>query len=101
MIVRYTAAALAEYQAAANWYDDTNLGSGADFVAAIAQAESKITALPHTWPEWPAARPGTRCYRMPGWPYSVAYRIDEPEIVIIAVVHQRRRPGYWFKRPDR
>jgi len=30
--------------------------------------------------------------------FSIAYEIARDEIVILAVVHQRRRPGYWFAR---
>ena len=100
MNVRFTAAALAEYEAAATWFDHTSPGTGQDFVDAITQAEATIAAMPQTWPQWPGARPGTRRYLVPGWPYSIAYRVNGNEIVVIAVVHQRRRPGYWFQRRD-
>lgn len=30
--------------------------------------------------------------------YSVIYRINGDEIQVIAVMHQRRRPGYWKTR---
>ena len=33
--------------------------------------------------------------------YNVIYAIDEQEIVIIAVAHHRRRPGYWRDRVTR
>jgi hypothetical protein len=32
--------------------------------------------------------------------YSLIYVIDEPEIVIVAVAHHRRRPGYWPESID-
>ena len=31
-------------------------------------------------------------------PFGILYRIDPHEIVIIAVMHLRRRPGYWADR---
>jgi hypothetical protein len=32
------------------------------------------------------------------FPYSVIYRASADEILIIAVAHLRRRPGYWRHR---
>ena len=32
------------------------------------------------------------------FPYSVLYRPNTDEIVIVAVAHRRRRPGYWLDR---
>ncbi|MFB3820344.1 MAG: type II toxin-antitoxin system RelE/ParE family toxin, partial [Candidatus Methylomirabilales bacterium] len=32
------------------------------------------------------------------FPYSIVYREDAESIVIVAVAHQRRRPGYWRGR---
>jgi len=32
------------------------------------------------------------------FPYAVLYRVDPDEIVVVAVMHQRRRPDYWRSR---
>jgi plasmid stabilization system protein ParE len=32
------------------------------------------------------------------FPYRIIYRIEGDEIVVYAVAHVRRRPGYWRKR---
>ncbi len=32
------------------------------------------------------------------FPYSIIYRVDPDEIVIIAVMHLKRKPRYWTKR---
>ena len=32
------------------------------------------------------------------FPFGILYRVDPHEIVIIAVSHLRRRPGYWADR---
>lgn len=98
MTVRYLPEALAEYEAAAAWYDEQSPGSGDDFVAAIERAELVLASTPHTWPQWPRARPGTRRYLVPNYLFSIAYRLDGDEIVIVAVAHQRRNPRYWFER---
>src|SRR5438552_7932416 len=33
-----------------------------------------------------------------GWPYSIFYQLRDEELVIIAIAHHRRRPGYWRSR---
>lgn len=98
MNVRYIPEALAEYEAVAAWYDDQNPGAGDDFADAIERAEWLIAQTPRTWPQWPGARTGVRRYLIPGLLYAIAYEIVSDEVVILAVAHQRRRPGYWFKR---
>lgn len=39
-----------------------------------------------------------RKFRLRTFRYNVIYVIDELEIVIVAVAHHRRRPGYWQSR---
>ena len=35
---------------------------------------------------------------VPRFPYAIVYRRDPDSVVILAVAHQRRRPGYWRGR---
>ena len=98
MNVRYLPEALAEYEAAANWYDDHSPRAGDDYAQAIERAEGLIAEMPRAWPQWPGARVGVRRHVDPGLPFSIAYEIVGSEVVILAVVHQRRRPGYLFTR---
>ncbi len=32
------------------------------------------------------------------FPFTIHFRFDAREIVIMAVAHQKRRPGYWSRR---
>jgi len=32
------------------------------------------------------------------FPFSVIYALEEATVAIVAVAHQRRRPGYWRER---
>jgi plasmid stabilization system protein ParE len=32
------------------------------------------------------------------FPYALLYRVEPAEVVIVAVMHQRRRPDYWLGR---
>lgn len=40
----------------------------------------------------------TRRFPLQHFPFNVVYFIDDETIVIVAVAHQRRKPGYWRSR---
>jgi plasmid stabilization system protein ParE len=40
----------------------------------------------------------TRRALVAGFPYQVVYRLRPAEIVIVAIAHLKRRPGYWKNR---
>lgn len=40
----------------------------------------------------------TRALMFRGFPYQLIYRIVSETLFVVAVAHQRRRPGYWAKR---
>jgi plasmid stabilization system protein ParE len=42
---------------------------------------------------------GTRSFIFPWrFPYTIVYMLHEPHIVIVAVAHQSKHPGYWRHR---
>ena len=41
---------------------------------------------------------GTRWIPLKRFPYTLHYRVVVDVIDVLAVAHQRRRPGYWGKR---
>jgi toxin ParE1/3/4 len=43
-------------------------------------------------------RHGKRRYVMTRFPYSVIYAVVDDQLRILAVAHQRRRPGFWRGR---
>jgi plasmid stabilization system protein ParE len=56
--VRYLPEALAEYEAAAAWYDDQSPGAGDDFADAIERAELLIAETPGPGRSGPALKAG-------------------------------------------
>lgn len=41
---------------------------------------------------------GTRRVLTRGFPFSIIYKAQEQQLVIVAVAHQRRKPEYWLRR---
>jgi plasmid stabilization system protein ParE len=87
--------ARAELRAARNWYHERSPLSAFAFAQTVNNAISRIREAPNSFP---LADHGTRKFILQRFPFSVFYRIRDTEIVIVAVAHQKRRPGYWSNR---
>lgn len=85
----------AELEEAAVFYETRMTGLGKSFAAEVERTISLVRQFPEAGaPDGP----GRRRVVVARFPYSVVYRQVRDAIVIIAVVHQRRRPGYWRRR---
>lgn len=47
---------------------------------------------------WPADGEGVRYYIFRRFPYTIHYEVTGSAVTVLAVAHQRRRPGYWQDR---
>jgi plasmid stabilization system protein ParE len=90
-----TGAARRELMRAASWYDHQRAGLGDEFLEEMA----KGFALLKDFPEAPPPI-GDRYRRLllPRFPFGIIFRLDGSDIVVVAVAHNSRRPGYWRGR---
>jgi plasmid stabilization system protein ParE len=88
-------AAIEEAVLAARWYHERSPLAAARFVAELNEAIDRILEAPHRWPR--SAR-GTHKLKLPCFPFLVIYREVEESVLILAVAHGSRRPGYWKSR---
>ncbi len=96
MRIRYNPLARDEVIKAANYFEDQDKGLGYRFLTAIDQAVNDIADSPLAWPR---TKYGTRKrILISPFPYTIHYRIQHNELVIIAVAHQSRKPEYWKRR---
>ena len=87
--------ARAELRDARNWYFERSPISAFAFAQTVENALSRIKEAPNTFP---LADHGTRKFVLQRFPFNIFYLIRETQIVIVAVAHQKRRPGYWSDR---
>lgn len=67
----------------------------ARFRAAVLDAESRVSANPAAWsPD----QHGTRACRLKKFPYRLIYVEEPTRVLVLALAHDRRRPGYWVRR---
>ncbi len=95
MTVRFHPAARDEIREGRLWYEQRSPLSAVAFAQAVDAAVSRIVEAPM---RYPVAEHGTRRVVLQRFPYSVFYRVGAEETVIVAVAHQKRRPGYWSGR---
>jgi plasmid stabilization system protein ParE len=96
--IEFHPAAAAEAVAARAWYAERISIAAAAFLAEIDLAGDRIAEAPH---RYPILVSGTRRHLMRRFPCHVIYRVpaDPGEsIVVVAVAHGDRRPGYWHDR---
>jgi toxin ParE1/3/4 len=84
-----------EINAITDYYDGLPTGLGNAFLGELADGFDQIQTLPYAWAIW---RDDIRRHQLSRFPYSIVYHADADEILVIAVMHQRRQPDYWMGR---
>ncbi len=84
-----------EMLAAARYYNVESAGLGSEFLTEVERTAEALLQHPHAGP---VIRKGIRRRLLARFPFGLLYQIDEDDIVILAVMHLRRRPGYWEQR---
>ncbi len=88
-----------ELSHAIDWYEERQLGLGDEFLTEVERSLDLIAGNPDAWPVWPG-EPRARRFLMRRFPYIIPYRVTGGDIIILAIAHVSRRPGYWRGRLD-
>jgi hypothetical protein len=92
---RFLAAARLEYLAEVAYYSEIEAGLGLRFADAAEEATSRALAFPLAGsPE----ESDTRRVLLKDFPFSLIYRVEDDDILVIALAPQAKRPGYWRSR---
>ncbi len=75
--------------------EQANTELGLAFIAEFERALEILRAHPNLGAPWRAM---TRRFPLRRFPYSVLYLVKGTDLRVIALAHQRRRPGYWSGR---
>ncbi len=95
MEIRLLDVAQQELDEAVEYYNVESPGLGDQFLLEGLAAFERIRQFPKAWHPY---TDDTRRYQMRRFPYGIVYQILESEILIVAVAHMHRRPGYWLDR---
>ncbi len=95
--IRSSEPASDEFSDAVRWYDARRPGLGGEFFDEVGAIVTLIEANPEVGTII-SADGQTRRALVGRFPYQVVYRLKPTEIVIVAIAHLKRRPGYWKNR---
>ena len=95
--VRSSEPASDEFSEAVRWYEARRPGLGGEFFDEVGAILTRIEANPEIGASI-SADGQTRRALVDRFPYQVVYRLKPTEIVIVAIAHVKRRPGYWKNR---
>lgn len=84
-----------EASAASRWYRRRSPKAAARFTAELARAFQTIEERPESFPVYLC---GTRRCLLRRFPYLVVFHEMPAYLLVIAVAHGRRKPGYWRRR---
>lgn len=82
-----------ELNYSAHYYNKQASGLGFDFLEEIEKSLKEIERAPERWPGYEKY---IRKFNTKRFPFSLYYKFEkiEDKIIIIAVAHQKRKPGY-------
>jgi plasmid stabilization system protein ParE len=93
--LRFHPAARTELREAVVFYADQSPGLGRDLVREVRAVAERI----QLWPESASMdESDVRRAMLSRFPFTVVYQVSPDAIDVIAVMHQRQRPGYWRDR---
>ena len=95
--IRTSVPASDEFSVAVRWYEARRPGLGGEFFDAVAATLSLIETNPEIGTTI-SADGQTRRALVARFPYQVVYRLKPTDMVIVAIAHLKRRPGYWKNR---
>jgi toxin ParE1/3/4 len=95
--IRFAEPASDEFRDAVRWYEGRRLGLGAEFFDAVVTTIATIQANPEIGAQC-STDGRTRRILLDKFPYQLVYRLRAEELVIVAIAHLKRRPGYWKNR---
>ena len=87
--------ALAEFKEAAVFYFGRQPGLDQRFIDCVQRTVARIASTPESCPvfEGDVRRCLTRVF-----PYGILFTIERDYLLVVAVMHCSREPGYWRKR---
>jgi plasmid stabilization system protein ParE len=95
--VDYLPAARRDFDEAFDWYSKHSAQAAIRFLNAIDAALSTIASYPNRFEPVDAFH---RACPVKRFPFRIVYRAHTDRILVVAIAHAKRRPGFWKNRED-
>ncbi len=93
--VEYLRGARRDFDESFDWYAERSAAAAVRFAGAVDDALLKSALNPAQF----ASRDGVhRDCPVERFPFRIVYRIVEDRVLVVALAHAKRRPGFWKRR---
>jgi len=79
----------------ARFYEEKSAGLGNRLLEDFRIVMERLETYPESGPR---ISKRLRVARLSDFPYNVIYHVESDHILVVAIAHQSRRPGYWKGR---
>jgi plasmid stabilization system protein ParE len=97
MNIKFLEPAAAELYEAIVYYNIQRNGLGLEFANEVEDTIERIKQNPEAWTAISTSKQARRCLTN-RFPYGIIYQIRKNTILIVAVMHLKRRPQTWQSR---
>ncbi len=84
-----------DIKTAYDWYESQRTGLGEDFLLTLEESYSKITRTPKVYQRIYKIARRKLVHR---FPYGVFFVLRDDDVIVIAIMHTRRKPSDWGER---
>jgi plasmid stabilization system protein ParE len=93
--VEFLPGARRDFDESFDWYRERSDGAAARFSDSVDEALIRIATDPE---QCAAIDSRHRECLLARFPFRIVYRIELEQVVVVAIAHASRRPGYWKRR---
>ena len=93
--VEFLRGARLDFDESFDWYAQRSVRAAARFAAVVDAALETVAANPTQFARlddihWE--------FRLKKFPHRIVYRLVDNRVLVVAIAHAKRRPGYWKRR---
>ena len=93
--IEYLTGARGDFDESFNWYAQRSVGAAIGFASSIDEAIDRVTEDPH---RFPFTSGGCQYCSLNRYPFRIVFRDEPNRLIVVAIAHAKRRPGYWRNR---
>ena len=96
--IEYLDGARIDFDELFDWYAQQSAGAAIGFASAVDDALGTILKDPGRFPQ---THGGCTYGALKRYPFRIVFRNEPQRLIIVAIAHAKRRPGYWYGRTQR
>ena len=93
--IEYLSGARIDFDESFDWYAERSVGAAIGFASAVDEALDNIL---NDSGRFPLTHGGCDYCGLKRYPFRIVFRDEPDRLVVVAIAHAKRRPGYWHGR---